>query len=248
MQIKSCSPFFLFLLPVTCFAQNFLPNGGFEDENICTEYKINCVPEAWISNQRGLTNYITDSNRSYKGKHCMAIEAGHATRPFERTYIRSELICRMKKGNSYRIELFVKSSHPILDSIGIRFDSTEPLLDKKSIQGLPPSVFLSHNPSNKFKKDSSWQKAIVDYTATGEEKFIMIANFSRSDVTGSTGISRRYNFYIYLDNISMTPLDTAEALCAGWQEVKKNIYDMNERHQYMERVLRMRAKAVGSKQ
>jgi hypothetical protein len=230
----------LYFLPITCLAQSLLPNGGFEDENICTEYVINCVPEAWISNQRGLTNYFTDSNRSYDGKHCMAIEAGHATRPFERTYIRSELLCMPKKGNKYRIEFFIKSPHAILDSIGVRFDSAEPLLDKTTMQGVAASVYAASNPANKFKKDSSWQKVILEYTATGTEKFMRIANFSKKDVTGSTGISRRYSFYVYIDNISMIPLNPAERLCANWQDVKKDIYNMNERHQYLERVLRLR--------
>ena len=31
------------------FSQNLLANGGFEDENICVEFHVNCSPEAWIS-------------------------------------------------------------------------------------------------------------------------------------------------------------------------------------------------------
>jgi hypothetical protein len=248
--MKSLFFIFLYFLPITLFTQDLLPNGGFEDENICTEYNINCVPEAWISNQRGLTNYITDSSRCYDGKHCMAIEAGHATRPFERTYIRSELLCMLKKGNRYRIEFFIKSPHSILDSIGVRFDSTEPILDKGPVRTLTPALYIADNPVNRFRKDSSWQKCVVEYTATGTEKFIRIANFSKNDITGSTGISRRYSFYIYFDNISMVPVNPAEQLCANWQAVKKDIYNMNERHQYLERVLRLRQKqsAVSSRQ
>ena len=29
-------------------AQNLLLNGDFEEENICSEYKVNCAPEAWL--------------------------------------------------------------------------------------------------------------------------------------------------------------------------------------------------------
>jgi hypothetical protein len=232
----------LCLSSATCFSQSLLPNGGFEDENNCTEFKIHCVPEAWISNERGLTNYITDSGRSYEGKHCMLIEAGHSTRPFQRTFIRSELLCRMRQGSRYRIEFFIKSPHTVLDSIGVRFDTAEPLFDKRSVHSLRPSLYIADNRSNLFKKDSSWQKVILDYTATGEERFMMIANFSRNDITGSTGISRRYNFYIFLDKISLVPLDPGERLCDNWQDVKKDIYNINERHQYMERVLRLRQK------
>lgn len=230
----------LLFFPLFCIAQSLLPNGGFEDENTCTEYIINCVPEAWISNQRGLTNYITDSNRSYKGRHCFAIEAGHATRPFERTYVRSPLLCKLKTGSRYRVQFYIKSPHSLMDSVGISFDTTEPLLQKKEVRAIVPVLVLAGNPGNTFRKDSSWQKAVLEYTATGEERFIIIANFSRNDITGSTGINRRYNFYFYIDEVSMVPLDPNERLCANWQEVKRDIYNMNERHQFMERVLRLR--------
>lgn len=232
--------FFLFYSPVTCFSQSLLPNGGFEDENTCTEFVINCVPEAWISNQRGLSNYITDSSRSYKGKHCFAIEAGHATRPYERTFIRSQLLCKLQKGKHYRVELYIKSPHSFMDSVGISFDTIEPLLQKKEVRAIVPAVVIASNPANKFKSDSSWQKAVMEYTATGEERFMIIANFSRNDITGSTGISRRHNFYFFVDEISMIPVDPKERLCYNWKEVKKDIYNMNERHQFMERVLKMR--------
>jgi hypothetical protein len=44
------------------------------------------------------------------------------------------------------------------------------------------------------------------------------------------------------------PLDPNEKLCTNWQDVKQNIYKMNERHQYMERVLRARQAKPMAKQ
>ncbi|MEI9808652.1 MAG: hypothetical protein WDO16_12770 [Bacteroidota bacterium] len=35
-----------------------LANGDFEEENICTEYKVNCAPEAWIANKDGFSTYL----------------------------------------------------------------------------------------------------------------------------------------------------------------------------------------------
>jgi outer membrane protein OmpA-like peptidoglycan-associated protein len=228
------------LLSLNAFSQSLLLNGGFEDENICTEYKINCAPDAWIINSSGSTLgfYFNDPNRAYQGEHCMAIEAGHSTRPYERTFIRSPLLCQLKKGNIYRLELYIKSFHPVLDSIGVYFGSLDPLLERKPIHLLSASLYLASN--NKFVKDSSWQRAVIDYTANGTETFITVANFSRNDVTGNTGIRRQNQFLVFVDNITLTPLNPAEGLCANWQQVKEDIYDQNERHQYMIRALTYR--------
>lgn len=230
--ILCCFSFF----PILSYSQNLLLNGGFEDENICTEYDVNCAPEAWIANGSALSLYFHDANRSHHSEHCMAIQAGHATRPYDRNFIRSQLLCKLKKGNKYRLSLFVKSPHPILDSMGVYFGSIEPLMERKPIHLLSASLYFG--TSNTFKKDSSWQPVVVDYTATGGEIFITIANFSRNDINGNTGISRRYQFMVYLDDISLVPLDPDEKLCANWEDVKEQIYAFNPRHQFLGRMLR----------
>ena len=77
------------LLQIHSQAQNLLANGGFEEENICSEYKINCAPEGWLVNDDVFFSYFKDQNRAHNGAHCMAIEAGHAIKPYKRTFIRS---------------------------------------------------------------------------------------------------------------------------------------------------------------
>src|SRR5688572_23619746 len=199
--------FFLSLFSMTdLLSQGLLLNGGFEDPNNCTEYKIDCQPEAWISNRSALNNYIDEPARSYDGKYCMAIEAGHMLRLFNRTFIRSQLVCRLRRGNQYRFEIYVRSPHPILDSIGVYFGSADPLLEGNPTNRLP-SFFLADNPANRFTNDDKWQRSVVDYTASGEESYVMIANFSRRDITGQTGIARRAQFFVFLDNISLIPVN-----------------------------------------
>jgi hypothetical protein len=204
------------VLSTFCFSQSLLVNGGFEDENICTEYKVNCASEAWIANDNGFNNYFKDVNRAYEGTHYIGIEAGHATKPYQRTFIRSQLLCGLKKANQYRLEFFVKSLHPILDSIGVYFGSIDPLLERKPIHKLGPSLFLPEG-TNKFIKDTNWQKVTLDYTANGDETFITIANFSKNDITGPTGIRMENHFFVFLDNISLIPLNPGEKLCDDWQ-------------------------------
>lgn len=223
---------------LSLYSQDLLVNGSFEEENTCTEYNATCSPEAWISTGRTLENYIKGLERGHTGNHCYAIEAGHFKNPYQRSVVRSRLLCGMRSGNKYRFTLYLKSPHPILDSIGILFSTDDILYEKRKIRDIQPTSYFGL--INKFdKKDTNWQKVEFIYTARGTERFVTIANFSRRDITGTTGIRMMNQFLVYLDDLSLVPLDEKENLCIDWQNRKEEIYDQNERHQFMERLIRM---------
>jgi outer membrane protein OmpA-like peptidoglycan-associated protein len=234
--MKKILQLFICVFPLSCFAQNLLLNGSFEVENICTEYNVNCAPEAWISSIDGFSDYYKDANRAFDGSHCMGIQVGHAYKPYRRGFIRSRLLCGLRKGSTYRLEFYIKSPHPILDSIGVYFGPNDPLLERKPIHLLAPSLRLI-DQGNQFVKDSSWQKARLDYTAAGNEAYITIANFSIKDITGPTGIVKENNFFVYIDRVSLVPLNHNERLCLDWEQTKEEIYDQNERHEYLVRYI-----------
>src|SRR5690242_5245394 len=240
--MKKLVLYFFSFFPILSFSQELILNGGFEDENICPEFNVNCSPEAWITSGSDLANYFRDINRAHHSEHCMAIQAGHSTRPYVRTFIRSQLVCRLRKGNKYRLSLFIKSPHPILDSVGAYFGSIEPLMERKPVHLLSATFYFG--TSNTFKKDSSWQAVTADYTANGDEVFITISNFARKDINGNTGISRQNQFMVYLDDISLVPLDPDEKLCDNWEQVKEDIYNFNPRHQFMWRMLRYKSDSL----
>lgn len=235
MRLILCS-LLLFMLNKG-ITQNILVNGGFEEENTCTEYQVNCAPEAWISSSDGFSNYFKDGNRAYDGSHCMAIRAGHSFKPYNRTYIRSQLPCALRKGSRYIISFYLKSPHSLLDSIGILFAREDPLPYPPPMHIVLPNLYAKQG-REAFAKDSSWQKVEAIYLATGNEYFIMIGNFSRKDTKGATGIERENNFYVYLDNISLTPVEDGERLCSGWLQSVKQIYEQDARHQFLRRSLR----------
>jgi outer membrane protein OmpA-like peptidoglycan-associated protein len=220
-------------------SQNLLANGSFEDENTCTEYQVNCSPEAWISSGNGFSNYFKDPHLAFDGSHCMTIEAGKTRNKYQRTFIRSQLLCSLVKGNQYKFECYVKSPHPILDSIGIYFTSYDFLFDKNPLQKITPSLYFNHNEDhNVSSPDTNWKKITLYYTATGSEKFITIANFSKRDINSETGLVMENHFYVFVDKVSLTTTDPKEKICAGWQATKAIIYEQNERHQYLDRYVR----------
>jgi outer membrane protein OmpA-like peptidoglycan-associated protein len=232
---------FLFLLGICkhSTAQSLLVNGGFEEENICTEYQVNCAPEGWISTSSGFDNYFKEQGRAFEGFHCVAIEAGVTNKKFNRTYFRSRLLCGLRKGNKYLVEFYIKSPNPITDSAGIYFSHYDFLFEKKSKYLTTPSLYVADDPAFAMPGDSTWQKVSLVYTAKGDESFITLGNFSKKDINGKTGIEKENHFFVFIDNVSLTPVDPDEKICAGWQQTEKEIYAQNERHQYLQRLIKM---------
>lgn len=214
-----------------------MPNGDFEEENICTEYSVACAPEGWITSSDGFSNYFKNPKRAYKGDHCLAIDAGFSYKSYRRTFVRSRLVCGLRKGHQYKLEFYVKSPHDILDSIGVIFTSFDFLYGQRKLQHIPPSFFIKP-ASGTFKKDSSWQRVVINFIANGDESFLSIANFSRRDINGSTNIPMEKHFFVFIDNISLVPLNKREGMCEGWQKNRQDIYAQNERHQFLRQNIR----------
>ena len=57
MRLVGC---FVLLFPIYVFSQNLLVNPGFEEENICSEYKVNCAPEGWIYSVPSFIYYFNE--------------------------------------------------------------------------------------------------------------------------------------------------------------------------------------------
>ena len=229
--------YILLFVGSTASAQNLLVNPGFEEENICIEYQVNCAPEGWIYTVPSFIYYFKDRNLANGGSHFIALIGGHSKRNFYRTFVRSRLICGLKKGNTYRLELFVKSRHPLLDSVGIYFSSYDFLFEKTPYRKIEPSVYLA-DAVIKPAIDTNWQHVVLNYKANGTEAFISFGLFKKNDLTGATGIDRENNFYFLIDDVSLVPLNKNEELCADRDKNLNEIYMQDERHEYLDRLIK----------
>jgi outer membrane protein OmpA-like peptidoglycan-associated protein len=229
--------FYILLLPFRGSGQELLVNGGFEEENICSEYKVNCAPEAWIYTVPSYFYYFKDRELAHSGEHFVSIIAGHAKKPYYRTFVRSRLLCGLRKDHIYELRLFVKSLHPILDSIGVYFTSYDFLFEKEPYKKITPTLYLK-DAIQRPSKSSSWQQISFLYKASGTESFISFGNFKRDDITGPTGLNRENNYFVLLDDISLRPVDPKEQLCSDWKNTMKEIYAQDERHEYLNREIK----------
>jgi len=219
-------------------AQSLLLNGDFEEENICTEYKVNCAPEAWMYTVPSFIYYFKDEKGAYSGKHYVALIAGHAKKAYYRTYIRSRLLCGLHKGSVYRLQFYIKSHHSFLDSVGVYFTDYDFLFEKQTAHKIIPSIYLADANQKPVRGDTGWQKVVIDYTATGREVYFTLGNFKKGDVTGPTGIDKENNFFVLFDAVSLVPLNRNEILCKDWKENREEIYNQDERHEYQLRYMR----------
>mgnify|MGYP001221508937 CR=1 FL=1 len=220
-------------------AQNLIANGSFEDENICTEYTKNCAPEAWIATSL-YANYYFDAGTinktipAFQGTHFIGLTAGNIVRPGMRNFLRTRLLCGLHKDHQYQLELYLRANYDILDSIGIYFSPTDYLYEKRNFKQITPQLWTA-DVRDKNIRFTNWHKVKFLYTADGTEGFLTIGNFKRNDYTGIRQGELRYDYYFFLDSVSLTPVDARETLCAQADSVRRTIYEENERHNYLER-------------
>ncbi|MGV3528581.1 MAG: OmpA family protein [Flavisolibacter sp.] len=226
----------LFFLPVAAGAQNLLMNGGFEDENICTEYIKNCAPEAWISTSLWSDYYFDDAPRANQGSHFAGLMLAPAAKPRSRNFLCTRLLCGLRKGSTYLLTFYIRSSHPVFDSIGILFSAENLLFKREEILKRIPQLRLGRD-ANMMPIDG-WQKVSLLYSADGSENFLSIGDFRQSgyDWTGQKPDLQK-NFYFFIDDISLEPVNTAEKLCAEAALVKEEAYAFDARHTVLEKYL-----------
>ena len=228
--ITGCIVFFFYL---SASSQNLLANAGFEDENICTEYQKNCAPEAWIATSLYFNYYFDDARKAYEGRHFVGLTAGSVVRNGVRNFARTRLLCGLRKGHQYKLEFYVFSIHPILDSIGIYFSAQDFMLNTKPFTRIEPALWSIDGLDTPRQKPDVWQKVHLIYTATGEEGYLAIGNFKRIDYTGILRGDYRYDYYFFIDNISLVPVDPDEKLCDQADSVRRESYAENARHDYL---------------
>lgn len=223
-------------------AQNLLANGGFEEENICTEYKHNCAPEAWIANSFYANYYYYTPGQAYKGTHFVGLASGTLYQRGVHNFIRTKLLCGLQPGHRYELQFFVRSRHDILDSIGVYFTETDFLYEKRRHYELSPQLWATDALDTLYADPNLWQKVRLHYTATGTEQFITIGSFNRAAYRfrGTPDFNRDY--YFYLDEVTMVPLDPAERLCVQADSTRAEVYNENERHEMLRRQVYVRSK------
>jgi outer membrane protein OmpA-like peptidoglycan-associated protein len=222
------------LLPLYSRAQNLVPNGGFEDENICTEYQKNCAPEAWIATSLRANYYFDDQSHAHSGTHFVGLVTGNLVKPGIRSFIRTQLLCRLQRGHAYNLEFFIRSGHAVFDSIAVYFSSIDFLYDWRYFKDISPQHWVKDGLDSSNYNPVNWQRVHFIYKANGDEQYLTIGNFKKGEYINPGHAEFENNVYFFLDDVSLIPADSHEHLCVEADSIRKQIYDENDRHHLME--------------
>jgi len=217
-------------------AQNLLMNGGFEEENICMEYEKNCAPEGWISTSLYADYYFDDAPNAFEGKHFTGLILSRKDRPTVRNFLRSRLLCGLRKGAQYKLEFYLRSRHRIFDSVGVYFSANDFLYQKDRLLNARPQLFIARG--NQLKPTEEWQKVEFTYTANGTENFINIGDFNPRGHDFKFGVADlNHSFYFFIDKVSLVPLNPLEHICQESEIVREEEYAFNVRHNKLDRLI-----------
>ena len=227
--------FLFFFSPFLLAAQSLLMNGSFEEENICQEYSKNCAPEGWISTSLYSDYYFDDKPHAYSGQHFIGLVLANADKPFVRNYLRSRLLCGLRKGASYKLDFYIRSVHNVFDSIGVFFTGQDFLYQKEKIRSSAPQLYVNENKNLVPQKNR--QKVSLTYTASGEENFIVFGDFKKRGHRLGINPDLGRDFYFFIDSVSLYPVNPSEHACAEIANIKKEEYDFDVRHSKLDKLV-----------
>jgi len=238
-QILQFVPTFslVFIASVTGHSQNLVANGSFEDANLCTEFHKYCAPEAWIATSHESNCYYGDMGIAYDGYRYVGLTAGSVNKKGVRNFIRTQLLCGLRKGNQYNLDFYVRATNKVLDSIGVCFSPEDFLYEQRSYRDIQPAYWYVRNGAALSQPSGKWQKVHVVYTATGNEAYITIGLFKRTDYTGSIKPDFQDEYLILLDKVSLTPVNPNEKICTDAEQEKWRIYNADDRHEKLDKMI-----------
>jgi len=226
-------PAFCLFVARLSFAQNLVPNPGFEEFLKCpisfsTDPK-HFGPNNWNSPTQGTPDYFNKcaigdmdvprnwagvsfahSGFGYAGIYAWST-AGHNYRE----YVQCKLKEPLKAGVNYNLQFFYRlSSYSVyaIDRIGLALVDSAIKVNHDSLLQVNP-VLTKINDIETLTNE--WYQASAKYQAKGGEQFLVIGNFADNNTTVSRKIEYREgkslmlgsSAYYYIDDVSVSPAD-----------------------------------------
>jgi outer membrane protein OmpA-like peptidoglycan-associated protein len=220
----------LLLLSMHSREQNLVLNGDFESENICLEYQQNCAPEAWLNTVPTYPYFFEDAIGALHGNHYIGIVSGNQRMRVKRCFMRTRLLCGLRPGARYQLRCYVRADYPaLIDSSGFQFSPYDMLCNKKPVNELEPT-FIIENATRKMIRNGWWLVTYM-YTGRGDEAYLSFGNFRKKE-WGTVAAGKADRYMVYLDSVSLLPLDPYERLCTDWRNQRDTILAERYRHDY----------------
>jgi outer membrane protein OmpA-like peptidoglycan-associated protein len=225
--------FFLFLFN-RLVAQNIVPNGSFEDPNICTELSKPCCPAAWFFIQNNATGYsIYDNMPSAEGYRSLKIEVLNKEKN-TRQYWQTKLLCPLQPNKNYIVSISIActSIDPNVNDIGFYF--TDKFIFFERDTSLQLEQYFNFTKAKVKNIKNGWLQLTSQFIGTDSSQYLVIGNFAKAsnkEIYDARQLKHK-SISLLVDDIMVTPID--KIICTNYTANKDSIYAKRERHSFKE--------------
>ena len=223
---------FIFSFYIDTTAQNLFANAGFEEINVCTEYRATCAPEAWYYIKPTTNPLINDraAPRPLLGTNILLVPVHNVFDPTgTRPYVYTMLACPLVAGEKYKLSFYINTSNRKFYNLDFYFSDKEPATRYFNTTNISPAFSITINEIVAEMKQG-WQAVEYFFTATGNERFCMLGNLSQAmDYEIKEKMNSSGTVFYFLDEIKLATLNNIP-LCDGYAHHIKVMYDQDSRH------------------
>lgn len=233
---RSCFLSFLIIrVTITGHAQpNLLLNGGFDDVNVCTEYKAECGVEGWFYLKDVKVQMLAnDTINTLTGTNSIAILYNWIGYTSFTPVFGSILPCRLQAGKSYTLKglMNVRLNPKLQFKAGVCFGEWFYVPRRPFASAMKPDSILSITQV----PNSNFVEFDFHFTATGQERYFTFGSYIHQDsLAGKAPLTGTQTINMILDRFSLTPDDPEETLCDAFAANKSIIYQYDFRHKEMD--------------
>lgn len=221
-------------LPAGMSQTNLLVNGGFEEVNVCTEYKAECGVEGWFYLRDVKVQMLgNDGDNPLTGYISIVMLYNWVSYTGFTPVIGTILPCRLQPGKNYTLKGLMKVAlNPKLNfKAGICLGERFYVPRRPYAAGMKPDSINSITPV----PNTNFVEFDYHFTATGNERYLTFGSYIHQDsLAGKTPLTGTQTISMILDRFSLTPDDPKETLCAAYSSNKDIIYRYNFRHKEMD--------------
>lgn len=226
--------FFFLLLSGKLIAQtpapNLLVNPGFEDINICIEYKAPCAPEAWFNVPA--TNFLIGVGSMVtprEGRMLLLLPVGSVLSIKKQRFTYTMLGCPLVKDSAYEISFYISTGRKPFRGLDLYFTTKEP--DIYTFNTLNKSLLVSISEKDIVGGDLVWQHIRKKFKATGNEGYCVLSNtpplpytYAMKDAMNKSG-----DIFYFLDDMALRSV-SGIPLCSEYTKNVKRMYAQDARH------------------
>lgn len=207
-------------------SQDLVANGTFEDADVNVVPGKNNSPAAWYFIKKGQSRgymEVTYNIFPTSGSKMMCFIIG-SRQSKERTYWQTMLLNPLEKGKKYRVTLNIHGwdDPPSLHDIGVYF--TDEMIFATDDTLLQPPDYINFLDAKVKELKKGWFRLEKEFVARGDERFLLLGNFSPKDYQEVAKQRYTRSFYVcdFVDDIQVSPVEKIK--CDRCSATKDSLY------------------------